>query len=126
MFHDVPGCDFNLHKELIPGNHTTGWRFVISPQPTKAIKKRLDSSARNPLIYIGVKGESCGLRAVSGRLWRRDYWTGESKRWQLRAMPDLGRSPQESAGIPMNTRDYAKKNQPETRLVFQYGGAGGN
>jgi len=36
----------------------------MSPQPTNARKKLLDSSARNPLIYIGLPSKACGLTAV--------------------------------------------------------------
>ena len=37
---------------------------AMSPQPTNARKKLLDSSARNPLIYIGLPSKACGLTAV--------------------------------------------------------------
>ena len=48
----------------------------------------------------------------------------ESKKWSKRGQSVQGRSPQEPSGTRVGTREQAKKNQPETRLVFQYGGLG--
>jgi len=50
----------------------------MSPQPTNARKKLLDSSARNPLIYIGLPSKPCGLTAVlNGAGAERECENGE-------------------------------------------------
>ncbi len=67
------------------------WRLTATslkqslPQPTNATKKPIDSSARNPLIYIGVKGVSSGLRPALGGASRRENVQTESKTCRLLA-----------------------------------------
>jgi hypothetical protein len=54
-----------------------------SPQPTKATKKLIDSSARNPLIYIGSAGAPSGLRPTLGGKGRRENAQTESNTCRL-------------------------------------------
>ena len=70
------------------------------PQPTKATKKPLDSSARNPLIYIGVTGEPSGLRPALGGEGRRENVQTESETCRLLAemvLSEVRKNPQEPA-----------------------------
>jgi hypothetical protein len=69
-------------------------------QPTNAIKKPIDSSARNLLIYIGVTGEPSGLRPVLGGVGRRENVQMESKACRLlaeMALSEVRKNPQEPA-----------------------------
>ncbi len=56
-----------------------------SPPLTKAIKKPIDSSARNPLIYIELMGVPSGLRPSTGGEGRRENVQTESKICRLLA-----------------------------------------
>lgn len=49
------------------------------PPPINAEIQLLDSSARKPLIFMDMNGDSCGLRVVWGALRWGDYWPAESK-----------------------------------------------
>jgi hypothetical protein len=51
----------------------------VSSQPTIATKNPIDSSARNPLIYIGVVGEPSGFRPAMGGEGRRENVQTESE-----------------------------------------------
>jgi hypothetical protein len=69
-------------------------------QPTKATKKPFDSSARNPLIYIGMTGMPSGLRPALGGEGRRENTQTESKPRRLLAEMHLSvvrKNPQEPA-----------------------------
>ena len=71
-----------------------------SPPLTKAIKKPIDSSARNPLIYIALTGVPSGLRPALGGEGRRENTQTESKTRRLLAEMVLSvvrKNPQEPA-----------------------------
>ena len=88
------------------------------PQPTKATKKPLDSSARNPLIYIGVTGLPSGLRPVLGGEGRRENMQTESKPCRLLAEMTLSavrKNPQE----PAQTRGSRQKKANRLGLAFK-------
>jgi hypothetical protein len=57
----------------------TDWEYALSPQPTKATKKPIDSSARKSLIYIGMTGLPSGLGPATGEAARRENAQTESK-----------------------------------------------
>ena len=68
--------------------------------PTNATKKLIDSSARNPLIYIGLSGGPSGLRPAMGGEGRRENTQTESKTCRLVAEVALSavrKNPQEPA-----------------------------
>ena len=88
------------------------------PQPTKATKKPLDSSARNPLIYIGVTGEPSGLRPALGGEGRRENVQTESKTCRLpaeMALSAVRKNPQE----PAQTRGSRQKKANRLGLAFK-------
>lgn len=73
---------------------------MISHQPTNATKKPIDSSVRNPLIYIGVMGAPSGLRPSLGGGDRRENAQAQSKACRLLAEMasfEVRKNPQESA-----------------------------
>ena len=87
------------------------------PQPTKATKKPLDSSARNPLIYIGVTGVPSGLRPAPGGEGQRENVQTESKTCRLLAEMTLSavrKNPQE----PAQTHGSSQKKANPEGLVF--------
>lgn len=87
------------------------------PQPTKATKKPLNSSARNPLIYIGVTGAPSGLRPALGGVGRRENVQTESKTCRLlaeMALSAVRKNPQE----PAQTRGSRQKKANPEGLVF--------
>ena len=88
------------------------------PQPTKATKKPIDSSARNPLIYIGVTGVPSGLRPALGGLGRRENVQMESKTCRLlaeMALSAVRKNPQE----PAQTRGGRQKKANRLGLAFK-------
>ena len=88
------------------------------PQPTNATKKPIDSSARNPLIYIGVTGVPSGLRPVLGGANRRENTQTESKRCRLlaeMALSAVRKNPQE----PAQTRGSRQKKANRLGLAFK-------
>jgi hypothetical protein len=67
---------------------------------TNATKKPIDSSARKPLIYMGVTGVSSGLRPPLGGVGRRENVQTESKTRRLlaeMALSAVRKNPQEPA-----------------------------
>jgi hypothetical protein len=89
----------------------------IELQPTNATKKPIDSSARNPLIYIGVTGVPSGLRPVLGGAGRRENTQTESKTCRLlaeMALSAVRKNPQE----PAQTRGSRQKKANPEGLVF--------
>ena len=84
---------------------------------TNATQKPLDSSARNPLIYIGVTGAPSGLRPALGGVGRRENVQTESKPCQLlaeMALSAVRKNPQE----PAQTRGSRQKKANPEGLVF--------
>ena len=85
---------------------------------TNATKKPIDSSARKPLIYIGVTAVSSGLRpALGGVGWRENVQT-ESKPCRLLAKMALSavrKNPQE----PAQTRGSRQKKANRLGLAFK-------
>jgi len=89
----------------------------MNPQPTNFTKKALDSSARNPLIYIGMTGAPSGLRPALGGEGRRENMQTESKPCRLlaeMALSAVRKNPQESA----QTRGSKQKKANPEGLVF--------
>ena len=87
------------------------------PQPTNATKKPIESSARNPLIYIGVTGVPSGLRPSKGGEGRRENVQTESKPCRLlaeMALSAVRKNPQE----PAQTRGSRQKKANPEGLVF--------
>ena len=87
------------------------------PQPTNVTKKPIDSSARNPLIYIGMAGVPSGLRPVLGGAGRRENTQTESKTCRLLAemvLSEVRKNPQE----PAQTRGSRQKKANPEGLVF--------
>ena len=85
-----------------------------------AVIQPLERSARNVLILNGVADGLCGLRRSKEEQGRREKRRGES-----RMLPEAGEtagegSPQESAGVPANTRERARKKANRERLTFIY------
>ena len=88
------------------------------PQPTKATKKPLDSSARNQLIYIGMTGMPSGLRPALGGEGRRENVQTESKTCRLvaeMALSAVRKNPQE----PAQTRGSRQKKANRLGLAFK-------
>ena len=88
-----------------------------SPRPTNATKKPIDSSTRNPLIYIGVTGVPSGLRPVLVGAGRRENVQTESKTCRLlaeMALSAVRKNPQE----PAQTRGSRQKKANPEGLVF--------
>ena len=88
-----------------------------SPPLTKAIKKPIDSSARNPLIYIELTGVPSGLRHALGGEGRRENTQTESKTLRLlaeMALSAVRKNPQE----PAQTRGSRQKKANPEGLVF--------
>src|SRR5690606_29497865 len=78
------------------------------------------------LICMSPRCGLCGLRPLVGERGWREEWPGESEmgpRWARR--PEEG-SPQESAGVPANTRERARKKANRERLTFIYWWWGGS
>ena len=89
----------------------------MNPQLTNATKKPIDSSARNPLIYIGVTGVPTGLRRALGGEGRRENTQTESKTRRLlaeMALSEVRKNPQE----PAQTRGSRQKKANPEGLVF--------
>ena len=87
------------------------------PSPTKATKKLIDSSARNPLIYIEVTGVPSGLRPSMGGEGRRENVQTESKTCRSlaeMALSAVRKNPQELA----QTRGSRQKKANPEGLVF--------
>jgi hypothetical protein len=85
---------------------------------TNAAKKPIDSSARNPLIYIGVTGAPFGLRPTSGGAGRRENTQTESKTCRLvaeMALSAVRKNPQE----PAQTRGSRQKKANRLGLAFK-------
>jgi hypothetical protein len=90
----------------------------MNPQLTNATKKPIDSSARNPLIYIGVTGVPSGLRPATGGEGRRENTQTESKTRRLLAEMALSvvrKNPQE----PAQTRVSRQKKANRLGLAFK-------
>ena len=89
-----------------------------SPQPTDITKKPIDSSARNPFIYIEVVGVPSGLRPATGGEGRRENTQTESKPRRLlteMAPSVVRKSPQE----PSQTRGSRQKKANWLGLAFK-------
>ncbi len=80
---------------------------------------RIDSFARNRLIYNGTGNGLCGLRAYGGGRGWREEWPGESKMWLGKGHEADRRSPQASARTPAHAREFARadKKKPQPRTV---------
>jgi hypothetical protein len=81
-------------------------------------KKPIDSSARNPLIHIGLTSVPSGLRPVLGGAGRRENEQTESKTYQLLAEMALSKvrtNPQE----PAQTRGSRQKKANRLGLAFK-------
>jgi len=88
------------------------------PQPTNATKKPIDSSARKPLIYIGLTGVSSGLRSALGGEGRRENTQTESKTRRLLAemvLSAVRNNPQQ----PAQTRGSRQKKANRLGLAFK-------
>ena len=100
---------------------------VVPLLPDAAIQP-LDSSARNPLICMGLRCGLCGLRASSRERGRSEEWPGESGMWPGTANSGGWRSPQAFGGTRTSTRELArsgkKKPQPLPVGVLSFGGGG--
>jgi hypothetical protein len=80
-------------------------------------KKPIDSSARNPLIYLEVVGVPSGLRPATGGAGRRENTQTESKPRRLLAemvLSEVRKNPQE----PAQTRGSRQKKANPEGLVF--------
>ena len=89
--------------------------FLCPPKPQK---KRLDSSARNQLIYIGLTSVPSGLPPALGRECRRENTQAESKSYRLLAETALSavrKNPQE----PAQTRGSRQKKANRLGLAFK-------
>jgi hypothetical protein len=90
----------------------------MSPLPTNARKKPLDSSARNPLIYIELTDRPSGLRPAMGGAGRRENVQTESKTCRLvaeMALSEVRKNPQE----PAQTRGSRQKKANRLGLAFK-------
>ena len=88
------------------------------PQPTNSTKKPIDSSARKPLIYIGLTGVSSGLRSALGGEGRRENTQTESKTRRLLAemvLSAVRNNPQQ----PAQTRGSRQKKANRLGLAFK-------
>ena len=93
------------------------WLSELYPKPTNVTKKLIDSSARNPLIYIGPPGVTSGLRPALGGEGRRENVQTESKTCRLlaeMALSAVRKNPQE----PAQTRGSRQKKANPEGLVF--------
>jgi hypothetical protein len=85
---------------------------------TNATKKLIDSSARNPLIYLGLTSMPSGLRPALGREGRRENVQTESKPCRLPAemvLSAVRKNPQE----PAQTRGSRQKKANRLGLAFK-------
>ena len=85
---------------------------------TNAAKKPIDSSARKPLIYIGLTGVSSGLRSALGGEGRRENTQTESKTRRLLAemvLSAVRNNPQQ----PAQTRGSRQKKANRLGLAFK-------
>ncbi len=93
--------------------------YALSPLPTKATNKPIDSSARKPLIYIGVGTAACGLQlAPKGNLGER-ICRGESETHLFSsnvARPEVRKNPRE----PSQTRGSGQKKANPRGLAFRH------
>ena len=105
-------------KNLVKMNSIHPHRMgVTSSQPTNATKKPIDSSARNPLIYIGMTDVPSVLRPVLGGMDRRENVQTESKPCRLlaeMALSAVRKNPQK----PAQTRGSRQKKANPEGLVF--------
>ena len=107
-------CNVGVAAKAYWLRRTMSFQFSFAIQ---CHKSPIDSSARNPLIYIGVAGVPSGLRPATGGEGRRENTQTESKTRRLlaeMALSEVRKNPQE----PAQTRGSRQKNANPEGLVF--------